>query len=103
MEDEAAFDQGIGFVDVVRTPTARAAELKRAELTAAIPGFTERLMPYGQDDPFILFVFKTAEDLVGQSLWSRGFRTRRLPAPYLEQGKIDAIMNGIKIALARRS
>ena len=103
MEDDAAFDQGIGFIDVVRIPTARAAELKREELTAAIPGFIERLMPYCQDDPLILFVFKTAEDLVGPSLRSRGFRTRRLPAPYLEQGKIDAIMNDIKIELARRS
>jgi G:T/U-mismatch repair DNA glycosylase len=40
-EDDAAFDQGIGFADVVRIPTARAAELKRHEIVAAIPGFIE--------------------------------------------------------------
>lgn len=101
-EDDAAFDQGIGFADLVRIPTARAAELKQEELRAAIPGFIERLMPYRQDDPLILFVFKAAEDLVGPSLRVRGFRMRRLPGPHSEPAKLNAIMSDIKRELAQR-
>jgi G:T/U-mismatch repair DNA glycosylase len=50
-EDEAAFEQGFGFADLIRRPTATSAELSRAEIAAAVPGLVKRLRPYRSDDP----------------------------------------------------
>jgi TDG/mug DNA glycosylase family protein len=100
-EDEAAFDQGFGFVDLIRRPTATSAELSRAEIAAAVPGLVNRLRSYRSDDPLILYVFKAAEQATAPQLQSKGFRTARLPGPYMEQAKVDAIMSQIALDLRR--
>jgi double-stranded uracil-DNA glycosylase len=91
-EDDAAFAQGFGFADLIRRPTATSAELKQAEIAAAVPDLRERLRPYRQDDPLILYVFKAAEQATASFLQVDGFRTRRLPGPYFAQSEVDDAM-----------
>ena len=100
-EDMAAYRQGFGFVDLIRRPTRRAAELTAGEVSAAIPDLLARLKPYAKDDPLILFVFKQAADAVGPALQSEGFRIQRFPAPYLKSEKVEAIMKAIKSELSK--
>lgn len=95
-EDVIAFRQGFGFTDLIRKPTARAAELTPREITAAVPDLIQRLKPYVKDDPLILFVFKQAADAVGPFLEAEGFRTMKFPAPFLKSEKVEAAMKTIK-------
>lgn len=99
-EDAEALRQGFGFTDLLRKPTARAKELTDREIAAAVPDLVARLLPFKSDDPLILFVFKQAADAVGPELEKVGFRTARLPAPFLKNEKIEAVMKQIKRALA---
>jgi double-stranded uracil-DNA glycosylase len=95
-EDVIAFRQGFGFTDLIRKPTARAAELTAREIADAVPDLIQRLKPYAKDDPLILFVFKQAADAVGPSLKAEGFRIQKLPAPFLKSEKVETVMNAIK-------
>jgi mismatch-specific thymine-DNA glycosylase len=94
-EDDAAFAQGFGFADLIRRPTATSAELSGTEITAAVPGLVKRLRPYRTDNPLILYVFKAAERATAPSLQKEGFRTVRLPGPYLAQQMVNEIMSKI--------
>src|SRR6516225_6560852 len=42
-EDEVAFEQGYGFTDLVRRPTARAIDLERQEISASVPDLVRRI------------------------------------------------------------
>ena len=101
-EDTCAFRQGFGFTDLLRKPTARAKELTAKEIAAAVPDLVGRLLPFRSGNPLILFVFKQAADAAGPELEKVGFRTARLPAPFLATAKIAAVMKSIKRELARQ-
>ena len=91
-EDDAAFAQGFGFADLIRRPTSTSAELSRSEIAAAVPGLVERLRPYRNDDPLILYVFKAAEQATASHLQAEGFRTCRLPGPYFAKREVNEVM-----------
>jgi TDG/mug DNA glycosylase family protein len=47
-EDEAAFEPGYGFADLVRRPTARAGDLARREIRASVPDLIRRIGSTGE-------------------------------------------------------
>ena len=46
MNDRAMLDHGFGFTDLVKRPTAKAADLSRAEFVAGVDGLVEKLKRY---------------------------------------------------------
>ena len=80
-EDDAAFEQGIGFTDLVRRPTANAQGLTPVEIAAAVPDLLMRLGSTG-DKPPILFVFRVAANAVAPSLKNAGYGVFLMPRPY---------------------
>jgi len=52
-EDEVAFEQGYGFTDLVRRPTARAIDLERQEISASVPDLVRRISAASELVPVI--------------------------------------------------
>jgi TDG/mug DNA glycosylase family protein len=102
-EDEGAVAQGIGFTDLLKRPTARAAELSASELAEGTAGLVARLkeaFPVRDlEKPIILFVFKMTDDIAGNAIRDAGFATYRLPAPYAPRAVVERTMKTIEILL----
>jgi double-stranded uracil-DNA glycosylase len=86
-EDQAAYEQGVGFADLVRRPTPRAADLDEQEIREAVNGLIERLSET-RDRPPLLFVFKTTYRAAGQKLEAAGYKLHTMPHPY---GRADLV------------
>ena len=99
-EDEVAFSQGLGFADVVRRPTRRAHELSRQEIQRGVLSLVQRLQMLGEPLPVIVFVFKTAEDAAAAALQSAGFKTFRMPGPYVSKAEEKQHMEQLARQLA---
>ncbi len=97
-EDEEAFAQGFGFVDLVRRPTLREAGLSLREKIQAVPGLLGRLSAL-PDRPKLLYVFKAAYDLTADALRQEGFDPIRLPPPYASKEAVQIAMPLILSAL----
>jgi TDG/mug DNA glycosylase family protein len=80
-EDQAAYEQGVGFADLVRRPTPRATDLDEREIREAVTGLIERLSET-RDQPPLLFVFKAAFRAAGQKLEAAGYKVHTMPPPY---------------------
>lgn len=94
-EDDDAFSQGYGFTDVVRRPSARAADLTTNECRAGSLDLLHRLEVIG-DKPLIVWVFKAAQDHAGPLLQSAGFETIRMPGPFAAKGDERMVMEHIR-------
>jgi TDG/mug DNA glycosylase family protein len=106
-EDDRAFDAGIGFTDIVKRPTTRAAELRAAEYEhgkRALQSKLEACRP-----GLIVFTFKkTATVLLGH-LGSHGLTDHRLagaatfvmPGPYALADVVDAALPKLRAAAER--
>jgi len=97
-EDDAAFEKGIGFADLVRRPTANAQGLTPVEITAAVPDLLMRLGSTG-DRPPILFVFRVAANAVAQSLKDAGYSIFLMPRPFDRTENVERELASLKAAL----
>jgi len=111
-EDDAAFGAGIGFTDVVKRPTASAAELSGTELVHGLADLEDKLAEVGA--PVVIFAFKKAATTVLGYFEGNGF-VRHLsigasevfvmPGPYENaekaQGTLDTLRR--RVAKLRRS
>ncbi len=95
LEDEDAFAQGYGFMDVVRLPTARANSISISDLRIGSLNLLQRLQTIG-DQPPIVWVFKAGEDCAGQLLKDAGFKTMRMPGPYASSKEVELKMRQIQ-------
>jgi double-stranded uracil-DNA glycosylase len=100
-EDEDAFAQGFGFVDLIRLPTARESGLSLRQKASAASDLIKRLCAL-PDRPVIVFVFKAPCDLTGPELKRKGFTVMRMPGPYDPADKVAEIMHQISSALSRK-
>ncbi len=78
-EDDDAFVQGIGFADLIRTPTASAREISPRAKLAAIPDLVSRLATAGKVP--VIFRYKEAADLVAPQLMRADHVVLQIPSP----------------------
>jgi double-stranded uracil-DNA glycosylase len=97
-EDDAAFQFGYGFADLVRRPTASAKDLTRGEKLAAVSDLGVRLSRTG-DHPLVVFTYKEPWTLAEPHLIQTGYSVFRMPGPYTSRKVADAIMEQLKTAL----
>lgn len=95
-EDDLAFASGVGFTDIVKRPTPKAAEIRAEEFTRGKPLLSEKLEEMRPG--LVVFSFKqTAEVLFGKFA-GNGFIGRELggapvfvmPGPYAARAEVDA-------------
>ena len=101
-EDDAAFEAGVGFTDVVKRPTKGAAEVRSDELDEGRRVLETRLAE--AHVPLVIFVFKAAaETLLGQ-LNGNGFVGQQLggaevfvmPGPYEKRERAAAVVEALR-------
>lgn len=78
-EDDDAFDQGIGFADLIRRPSLSADEFTDQDLQAAVPDLLSRLSGAGPVP--IIFRYKRPYETVGERIRRAGHETFRIPSP----------------------
>lgn len=102
-EDEAAYEQGFGFADVVRRPTSAAADLSGTEIRDGALQLIERLFDLGQPRPAIIFVYAKAAKACETALIEKGFYTFRMPGPYEPKNKASSKLAFLASELKRLS
>jgi TDG/mug DNA glycosylase family protein len=80
-EDDAAFEQGFGFADLIRKPTRSAKDIPKQALWKATDDLLLRL-DAATNKPLVAFVFAKAADAAETALEDAGYGTLRLPGPY---------------------
>lgn len=95
-QDDAAFDQGLGFADLVRQPSANARHLKRPELSAAVPDLAERLRHAGVAPPTCLvFAYVASYEAAAPILRAAGYDVVRLPGFYAPREEVLAALRAV--------
>lgn len=79
-EDDAAFEQGLGFTDLMKRPTSGSSEVSNTELGDGVDSLARRLEP--ARGAVVVFVFKRAYDAAAVRLKSDGWVVERMPGPY---------------------
>jgi hypothetical protein len=97
-EDDAAFELGFGFTDLVRLPTKSSRDINREAKSAAVLDLGVRLSKIG-DRPLIVFRYKEPWILAGPHLTQMNYRVVRMPSPYTKREIADAMMKEFQIAL----
>lgn len=97
-EDDAAFEYGYGFADLVRRPTVSGKELTRGEKSAAVSDLRVRLSRT-RDYPLIVFTYKEPWTLAESHLSQIGYRVFRMPGPYESKEVADAMMKQLQTTL----
>lgn len=98
LEDDAAFEQGYGFIDLIRRPTISAKQLTHSEKSKALLDFTARLSKTG-DRPLIVFRYKGPWVIAGSYLSWLGYPVFRFPGPYTERELANDMLMNIRAAL----
>lgn len=102
-EDDAAFTAGVGFTDVVKRPTASAAELSQGELRHGLADLRRKLVAAGA--PLVIFAFKKAATTMLGDFDGHGFiRSARLgtseafvmPGPYEKTEKAQVALDDLQ-------
>jgi double-stranded uracil-DNA glycosylase len=97
-DDDAAFQRGIGFTDIVKRPTPRAGDVSREEFEYGRTDLEHRLATVAPE--LIVFTFKrTAEVVFGTFLgcgmrgetWL-GARVFVMPSPYASSADADPVL-----------
>lgn len=108
-EDDAAFEAGVGFTDVVKRPTKGASEVRPDELHEGRAILEEKLTE--ANVPLVIFVFKAAAEALLGSFDGNGFVGRRLggadvfvmPGPYAKREQAEAVLETLRHRLGKRS
>lgn len=101
-EDDALFENSVGFTDIVKRPTARAKELTPTEYEFGIGMLLEKLRRYRP--ALAIFTFKkTAEVLIGkfdghgeQPSAVEGVRFFVMPGPYEKREVVDRALGSLR-------
>lgn len=97
-EDDAAFAQGIGFTDLYRAPTPRAADLRGIDLRSHVPDLVARILPTGAR--VAIFVFSQAYKLCASAVEAAAIRAVKLPAPFAGRDAAAKELANLRAALA---
>jgi double-stranded uracil-DNA glycosylase len=97
-EDDAAFEKGFGFADLVRRPTKSGKDLSREEKRIAVDDLIDRLAKI-RGHPTIIFTYKEPWGLAGPRLEELGYRVLRMPGPYTKRELIEATIRDIQRAI----
>ena len=98
-EDDAAFDLGFGFCDLVRRPSRTSKELNNEELQAAAVDLLFRLSVTG-DHPLIVFTYMKARKCAERHVSESGYRIHQMPGPYAPSKKVHAMMEQLQKLLS---
>ena len=101
-EDDAAFESGLGFTDVVKRPTKRADDVRNDEMTVGRRVLEAKLDQ--ADVPLVIFVFKAAAETLLGPLDGNGFVGRQLggakvfvmPGPYEKRERANSVLNTLQ-------
>ncbi len=102
-EDDAAFEAGVGFTDVVKRPTASADQLSSDELKHGLADLEDKLTKAGV--PVIIFAFKGAATALFGDFEGNGFipdlRVERsdvfvMPGPYEKNERAQATLDTLR-------
>jgi TDG/mug DNA glycosylase family protein len=96
-EDDAAFQAGFGFADLIRRPTRGAHEIAPPEWRDAAVDLAARLAP--ARGAVVVFVFARARDEAGTFLRRSGWVTEAMPGPYAPREEVDRRMRELRVAL----
>ena len=99
-EDDAAFQQGFGFADLVRRPTSKGPLLKRKEKSEGVGELIERLKSI-PERPLIIFRYAEPWKLAKDRLKSLGYCVIKMPSPYERREKAEEKMTEVRRALRR--
>ena len=107
-EDDAAVASGIGFTDIVKRPTARAAEVAPGEMRHGRDLLEQKLANLGSPD--LVFPFKGAAVALVGSFDGNGWLDHRfagcrlfvMPGPYEKRATADATIATFATGLAKR-
>jgi hypothetical protein len=97
-EDDAAFEQGFGFADLVRRPTKKGTSLTKVEKSSGVNDLVARLSAI-PDHPLIVFRYMEPWRLARERLEQLGYRVLRIPGPYDKRECVDPIMRNLQAAL----
>jgi len=97
-EDEVAFEQGYGFTDLVRRPTARARDLAPEEVSASVEDLIMRIGTTGESVP-VVCTFAIVFQAVHAHLEKAGHRVLRMPPPYARREIVAAEMTRLPAAI----
>ncbi len=101
-EDEFAFQQGIGFADMVRRPTFSGQDLSSTEIRERAKLLIQRLVELGDPRPIVVFVYAKAAKECESALRDAGFATLRMPGPYEKKETANQMMLDISEKLGNR-
>jgi TDG/mug DNA glycosylase family protein len=97
VEDDIAFEQGLGFTDIVKRPTARSSDISDSELFIGAPTLASRIEV--ARGALVIFVFKRAFDASASDLVKRAWRVARMPGPYAAREQVEASMRDLAARL----
>jgi TDG/mug DNA glycosylase family protein len=95
-EDDLAFAHGLGFTDIVKRPTAKAAEIRAEEFAYGKPRLEVKLEAARPD--LLIFSFKQTAEILFGKFAGNGFVGRRfaeadafvMPGPYAKGDEVSA-------------
>jgi len=101
-EDDAAFEVGVGFTDVVKRATASAAELGAEERRHGRADLEEKLRRAGA--PLVIFALKEAATTLLGDFSGNGFLSARIggsevfvmPGPYEKADRAEAVLDTLR-------
>ena len=97
-EDDAAFEQGFGFADLVRRPTKNGTPITMKEKSEAVAGLIGRLKSI-PGRPVIIFRYKAPWKLAEGPLKNLGYSVERMPGPYEPRQRVHEMMIKVKARL----
>lgn len=95
-EDDLAFERGIGFTDIVKRPTAKAAEVRPVEFEHGRALVCEKVEAAAPQ--FVIFTFKKTAEVLFGSIAGNGLIAGRelggapifvMPGPYAARAEVD--------------
>jgi len=97
-EDDAAFQQGFGFADLARRPTAKGTQVTKKEKCEGIDDLIDRLKSI-PGRPLVIFRYKEPWKLSKERLERMGYRVLRMPSPGEPREAVRETMNNLRTTL----
>ena len=107
-EDDIAFEKGVGFTDIVKTPTTSAREVSGKEMKHGLSELQGKLDKVAA--PLVIFVFKKVATAVLGPFEGGGFVGKKLgpaevfvmPGPYKQKERANEVLNTLRLWLMDR-
>ena len=98
LEDEDAFQQGIGCADIVRRPSPRSVDITNREMRAGTLSLSDRLGT--AQGAVACFVYARARDFAMSTLAASGWPVATMPGPYAPRADANERMTEIAALVA---